>query len=280
MSQDTVSHIDVRSLFRPLDEALISLLKSLSADDWNKQTVAKKWKVKDVATHLLDGNIRALSIQRDKYFGEAPPQINGYSDMVNWLNQLNADWVNATKRISPAVLIFLHEFTGKETSTYFESLDLFEEAIFPVDWAGESVSYNWMHLAREYTEKWHHQQQIREAVGKEGIMTKQFYFPLIDTYFRALPNTFKDTQAETGTLIKTTITSEIGGSWYLLKKEEKWELVSTADKEPDAKVELPAEVSWQLFSKNKRANEVINQIQLSGNIALAKQVLEMVSVMA
>ena len=53
-----------------LDRKLIELLSSLTPDEWNAQTVAKRWKVKDVASHLLDGNLRGLSITRDHYFGE------------------------------------------------------------------------------------------------------------------------------------------------------------------------------------------------------------------
>jgi hypothetical protein len=35
-----------------------------------------------------------------------------------------------------------------------------------VAWAGEAESKNWFHVARDYSEKWHHQQQIREAVSQ------------------------------------------------------------------------------------------------------------------
>ena len=174
--------IEVNHLFQPLDDELLSLLKGLRTEDWNKPTVAGTWRVRDVAAHLLDGNIRALSMQRDRYFGEQPPEIKGYRDLVNWLNQLNGDWIKAMNRLSPQMLILLHEATGQLTSEYFSSLDPSDEAIFAVDWAGENKSYNWMHVAREYTEKWHHQQQIRDATDKQGIMTEQFYPPFIGTY--------------------------------------------------------------------------------------------------
>ena len=36
-----------------LDKMLIQLLEELSPEDWDKQTIAPKWKVKDVAVHLL-----------------------------------------------------------------------------------------------------------------------------------------------------------------------------------------------------------------------------------
>jgi hypothetical protein len=163
--------LDVRHLFKSLDEKLIALLESLSKEDWDRQTVAVKWKVKDVVSHLLDGNLRTLSIQRDGYYGEKPVGLHDFQELVNWLNRLNADWVKATRRLSPEVLIFLHKATGQIVSDYFASLDPWEEAVFSVDWAGESTSLNWMHLAREYSEKWHHQQQIRERNTNRAATT-------------------------------------------------------------------------------------------------------------
>jgi len=194
MTPSTGAVIDVRHLFRPLDDRLIVLLQSLDAADWDRPTAARLWTVKDVAAHLLDGNIRLLSIQRDRYYGEAPPASPSFEDLVGWLNGLNADWVKASRRISPGVLILLHRLTNDLVNAWYESLDLYEEAVFAVSWAGETRSLNWMHLAREYTEKWHHQQQIREATGRDGIMTREFFFPMIDTFLRGLPYTLRQTE--------------------------------------------------------------------------------------
>jgi len=99
------SRVNARHLFGKLDDKLVHLLKSLSPEEWEAQTIAKKWKVKDVAAHLLDGNIRLLSVQRDRYKGDIPPAINNHSELVNWLNEMNATWVAASKRISPQVKI-------------------------------------------------------------------------------------------------------------------------------------------------------------------------------
>ena len=63
-------------LFPILEAHLIELLRSLSADEWELQTVAPKWKVKDVAAHLLDTQLRRLSLARDGYFSPPPPVIN------------------------------------------------------------------------------------------------------------------------------------------------------------------------------------------------------------
>ena len=41
-------------LLRKVDLPLIDLLQSLSSEEWNLQTIAPRWKVRDVAAHLLD----------------------------------------------------------------------------------------------------------------------------------------------------------------------------------------------------------------------------------
>ena len=76
--------------FPELDKMLIQLLESLEPEEWHKQTVAKLWTVKDVAAHLLDGNIRNLSMLRDGYMG-LKPEVNSYQELLDFLNGLNAE---------------------------------------------------------------------------------------------------------------------------------------------------------------------------------------------
>jgi len=54
--------LQTQHLFKVLDEKLMELLPSLTQEEWNAQTNAKLRKIKDVEAHLLNGNIRALSI--------------------------------------------------------------------------------------------------------------------------------------------------------------------------------------------------------------------------
>ena len=272
--------IPTTHLFPKLDAKLIELLRSLTPDDWSKTTVAKLWTVKDVATHLLDGNIRLLSMVRDNYLGEAPGKIDSYRDLVDFLNRLNADWVKATKRMSPTVLIELLEITGQEYSACIASLDPFEQAIFSVAWAGEEQSLNWFHVAREYTEKWHHQQQIREAVNKQGIMSREFYFPLIDTFMQALPHTYRNIAGKSNETLEIVITSEAGGEWYLTFGNAGWTLSKTRPASVDASVMIDPDTAWKLFTKALSGPEAETKINFSGNEALGKPILSMLSVMA
>ena len=68
--------ISIVDLIPKLDQLLIYLLEGLSVDDWDKQTIAGRWTVKDVAAHLLDGNLRTLSMLRDNVFSEQPENIS------------------------------------------------------------------------------------------------------------------------------------------------------------------------------------------------------------
>ncbi|HEY6330443.1 MAG TPA: maleylpyruvate isomerase N-terminal domain-containing protein [Blastocatellia bacterium] len=49
--------IIVVDLFRPLLDELLKLLESLSGPQWLDPTVCRGWSVKDIALHLLGGDI-------------------------------------------------------------------------------------------------------------------------------------------------------------------------------------------------------------------------------
>lgn len=272
--------IETLPLFSILDDLLIQLLKSLSEEEWNAQTVAKKWKVKDIASHLLDGNLRGLSISRDHFFGEKPENINSYEDLVAFLNQLNMSWTNATKRVSPAVITNLLEITGKQYSEHLQTLKPYEEAIFSVAWAGEETSLNWFHIAREYTEKFLHQQQIRNAVGKQALFTKTLFYPFIHTFMQALPYAYKDTAAKEGTIVTLIVNTEIGGQWNIIKEKDTWKFIESFDTEPTAIVKINPDDAWLLFSKGMTPDEAKQKVKIIGDQKLAEIALNIVAVMA
>ena len=266
-------------LFPTLEEHLIELLHSLTAAEWNRPTIAKLWTVKDVAAHLLDGNIRVLSMIRDNYFSDPPGNIFSNEDLVHYLNGLNGDWVHAMKRMSPQVLTALLEITGKQYNHQMALLDPFAPAIFAVSWAGETSSVNWFHIAREYTERWHHQQQIRDAVEKPGIMTGELYYPVLDTFMRALPYTYRNVDAAEYTAVQFTITGDAGGDWFLVKKQD-WLLQKTNQLPVTAHIIISDAIAWKLFTKSWRKKDVQNYISMEGNTTLVEPILEMVAVMA
>jgi uncharacterized protein (TIGR03083 family) len=275
-----VTPIEVLHLFPVLDEKLIHLLRDLTMEEWHAQTIARKWKVRDVAAHLLDGNLRTLSFIRDKYLGEQPENISTYHDLVIYLNKLNEEWTTAARRLSPAVIIDLLQSTGKEYLEVVKGLDPWQDAVFSVAWAGEEISKNWFHVAREYTEKWIHQQQIRDAINKPGIMTRELFYPFINTFMCALPQTYKYVDATVGTSVMVKVTTELGGEWHINKTEEGWVLRHTTRVEPNAIVEIDPDTAWKVFSKGIMPEEAMEKVKITGAEDLGKVALGMVAVMA
>ncbi|MFY9464239.1 MAG: maleylpyruvate isomerase N-terminal domain-containing protein, partial [Sediminibacterium sp.] len=77
--------INTLPLFPLLDLRLLEMLRELTPEEWNRPTIAKQWTVKDIAAHLLDGNLRGLSVSRDGYFGISSEAIHSYQELVGFL---------------------------------------------------------------------------------------------------------------------------------------------------------------------------------------------------
>jgi len=274
------SPIETVHLFPILDKELISLLKSLTPEQWKAPTLAKKWQVKDIAAHLLDGNMRHISINRDKHLVPPSVPINSYKELVDFLNELNAVWVNAFKRVSTELLIELLESTSDEYNKAMAALDPFGDAVFSVGWAGEDVSKNWFHIAREYTEKFHHQLQIRHATGKPSLLSRELYYPFIDTFMQALPHNYRNTDAANDTTIQISITTEAGGDWFLQRSDNAWHLSKQRPSSIDASIAMDPDLAWKLFTKGIDADTARENVVIEGKRELADPVLNMIAVMA
>jgi uncharacterized protein (TIGR03083 family) len=275
----SVKPILTTHLFPKLDGMLLELLRSLAPEDWEKQTVSPKWKVKDVAAHLLDTPLRGLSIGRDGY---APlgPKIGSSAELGAFINRLNDEGVTVYRRLSPAVLISLMEIATKSLAEYHTSRDPHAMAPYGVSWAGEEKSANWFDTAREFTERWHHQQQLRLAVNRPGIMTRELYFPVLDCFMRALRFTYRNVPAKPGTTVRITVSGECGGTWYLHRASEGWLLAEEERSEAVSETVIPQEIAWRIFTKGIDRAAAQSQVKITGDTALGLPVLAMVSIVA
>lgn len=269
--------IFIAHLFPKLEAKLIELLRSLAPEDWEKQTLAPKWKVKDVAAHLLDTQIRKLAAARHGYKPENSKKLSP-AKLVTLINSLNAEGVRQYGLLTPSDLISRMEKASRESSEYHQALDPFGAAMFPVSWAGEEQSPNWFDTAREFTERWHHQQQIRLAVNKPGIMTREFYFPVLDCFMRALPYAYRSVGAKPGSLAQFNIRGECGGIWYLFRDGGAWTLIASPAGEKISEVTIPQEIAWRIFTKGIASEEAGSQLEVTGDRQVALHILKMISI--
>ena len=276
-----VGPILVVDLFPELHGELLALLRGLSPEDWEKPTAAVPWTVRDMAAHLLDTDMRLLSFRRDKLPALKPETpIQSYADLVAFVNQINDDWIKAAKRISPALMIDLHTLVGPQVHQLFKRLDPNASSGGAVSWAGNEIAPNWFDLAREYTEKWHHQMHIREAVGAPGLISRRLLHPVLDTFVRALPHIYRDVSAADGTRVALEITGEAGDMWTLLREGAVWRLYQGQGETSAARVRMDQDTAWHLFTKGLSPADARARAQVSGDEALGEQLLSMVSIIA
>jgi uncharacterized protein (TIGR03083 family) len=274
-----VGPVNLVPLLPGLHRELMTLLRGLEPADWLKPTACALWSVKDIVAHLLDTCLRRLSFGRDR-LQISRRSFADYADLVGYLNQLNAQWVETMRRVSSAVLIDLLDRAEPQLHAYLSSLEPEAPAPIGVAWAGEELSSNWFDLGREYTERWIHQQQIREAVGAAGLTSRSWLYPALDIFVRALPFTYRSIEAPPGTAVRLEITGEAGGVWTVARSDSGWGLFAGPHPSPGAVVTLDQDAAWKLFSKGLSPERARREIRIEGDPSLGRPVLGALAIMA
>ncbi len=271
--------IDTRELFPEITEALLSLLGSLKPEEWNASTCYPNWKVKDIAAHLIQTATGRLSRQRDSYpSGKTLPSID-FDKLTDIILQSNEDWTSMLRDVSPAILLDIISMTERQLAAFLSSQDLSGRAFFPVTWAGKKEDLNWLDLAREYTERWHHQQQIREAVKAPGIMDPRYLSPVINTLIHAVPFWYEAVEAEMGFRIRIDITGDSGTSRILERREKGWQLTQSGIEKYDELITLTEDTAWRFLMRSITRQEAAGLIQFSSDSHLCTSFLNVKAIM-
>ena len=264
-------------LLRKVDAKLIELVPTLEVGEWDLPTVAPGWRVRDVAAHLLDTALRKLSGGRDQWRVEKAV-IQSHDDVIALVNRLNREGVMVYRRLSPRVLVELMGLACEQAADYHESLDPFSQAPIGVSWAGEMTSLNWFDTARELTERWHHQQQIRLATNRPGILTPEFYYPVLDCFLRGLPHAFRHVAPSVGTTVLIEIAGQCGGRWILAHTSKGWRFESQTEERWAVRVTIPQEIAWRVFTKGIDRDEALAQSMIEGDRALGEHALRLTAI--
>src|SRR5262245_36848679 len=274
MPLSPLSVVDTRPFFRPVSSALVSLLGGLTDEQWNRGTVAGAWTVRDVAAHLIDISLRRVSFHRDRLIPPPPPfAITSERDFVRFINGLNHEWVSATKRLSPAVLVEMFELASRDLAAFLEALPLDAPALFGVSWAGEQSSAGWFDIGREFTELWHHQMQIRLAVGAPPLADPRYLKAVLDISMRALPHAYRDVLARDGDVVALNVEGPAGGQWTLTRHTAQWALSAGVPAQADARVRMSDDVAWRLLFNALPVAQATDAIEIEGRAELSVPLL-------
>ena len=279
-------------LIAALNAELVRLLRGLEDADWLRPTVAGAWRVRDVAAHLLDGDLRRLSGARD---AQPPPpgtRIDSYAALVGLIDRQNAEGVEYARRLSPRVITDLLEVTGGWVAEYFAALPPHGEAVWPVAWAGEARSENWMDVGRDYTERWHHQAQIRLATGAPPLVAAELSEPVFDTFLRALPHRYAAVGAGEGATVGVAIHGAATYAYTLRRERGAWSLLKRRDGSVQvpgvgasaggatASIEIAEQPAWLLLTKGMTGDRARAEARVAGDERLVAPFFGTLAVMA
>lgn len=234
---------DVRPLLVEERGDLLDLLRSLTDDDWRRPTSAGGWRVKDVALHLLDDDLGWLARGRDGDTSGLLDTTGDYRTFVASLDRKNQGWVDGASGLSPRLVCDLLEWSGREVDAFYATIDLASPA--RVIWASDDVAPMWLDLARDFTERWVHHQQIRNALRRPGHHTSKYLAVVLRTFVWAFPHQYR-ADAAVGTQV--TIDLQEGDSWTLSRFDHCWELDEGAASSPAARVDMPGDVAWRILT--------------------------------
>ncbi len=275
---DHAAPIEVAPAFRRVNAALGPLLASFSSADWLAPTIHRDRDVKDLVAHLLHGSLRRVSAMRDRYAGP-PLRVTSAADLTAAIQADNRAFMDAMRRISPQILCEQIAIYDDELLEVLEALDPQGDGLGVV-WAGEWRSKNWFDVAREYTEKWHHQQQLRDATGRPALYDGELLGPALETFARGLPHAYRSVE-RAGACVSIEVTGAIELRWSVVREPTRWVLRRGDPSTPsDASLSLSADTAWRLWTKGLAPEAAREAARCTGPDELTGPALSLVAIMA
>jgi hypothetical protein len=255
--------------------------------------------VKDIAAHVVADDLGAVSSGRDGWRAGWIDAAS-FEELVAAINARNEAWVASMRPFSPGVVTELLRFSGPPAFATYRARDL-EAMGPPVDWAGPGPQPMWLHIAREYTERWLHSRQIYDAVAAvRGVepapesLERRLMHPVLDTFARSLPRAYAATDAAEGTHVRVVVKGEAGCAWSVVRggKPEarsrkpdgdgngRWALMDDVRTRPAATVTLDQDTAWRMFTRGLPPEVVRSRASIDGDMGLGEVALSAVAILA
>jgi uncharacterized protein (TIGR03083 family) len=234
------AELDVRPTLPEERKDLLDFLAGLTRKQWLAPSAAPGWTVKDLALHLLDDDLGWLSRGRDNDQSSLLV-MSDHASFVEALAAKNQMWVEGARGLSLPVVRGLLAWTGEQMDAYYASLDLRSEG--RVSWASDGPVPIWFDIAQDLTERWVHQQQMREAVGQVRDYADKYLPLVLRTFIWALPHQYRPVAAE-GTIV--TVDVGHGGVWSLYSDGRAvWHLDEGGTAVADARIVFSDDAAWR-----------------------------------
>ena len=127
------------------------------------------------------------------------------------------------------------------------------------------MSPAWFDIAREYTEKWHHQQQIRDATGEPPLYDSELLDPVLETFARGPPFAFRGLQPSPGTRILIQTTGLSSCAWNLVRESDVWSVLRGPEPDGHTSLSIPAEIAWRVWTRSMSPVDAAEQVEVRGD---------------
>lgn len=242
-------------LFRLERSRLLDVLASLGALGWVRPTPCPGWSVLALASHLVGDDLSFLASQRDDHRGTPPPDGLEELGFIRWLDELQIEWVDAARRLSPRLVVELLGWLGGQVGDTVTTQDP-SPLTASVSWASAGPVPVWLDQARELSERWIHRQQILQALARPEDLRPDLAAPVLDGLRWAYPYRLGHVRRPAGTGVVITVTGpEVELRWNLVSDGEVWQYRPWVDGLLSAELRLTTNQAWRLLSNNLRVDD-------------------------
>jgi uncharacterized protein (TIGR03083 family) len=252
----------VASLFAIERTRLLHLLRELSGSAWRAPTACPDWTVLGLACHLLGDDLGSLSRRRDDYMGTPSPVDLSEHEFIDWLDDLQAEWVRAARRLSPQLVVELLDWCGPRLTAAL-ALEDPTQMTSHVSWAGPEPSPIWLDQLRELSEYWIHRQQLLEATGRPSDLDPALLRPILLGLRWAYPYRFSLADFRPGDAVRIRIGQPLDDEWLLVFDGAEWRFSEERGGSIIATADFSADQGWRLLTNN--IVEPVSALDVSGD---------------
>jgi len=240
---------DYAALFAVERDRLNDLLAGLREPDWQRPSPCPGWSILGLCGHLLGDDFGLLARHRDGHYGTIPPEGATEGEFVAWLDEMQAEWVSASRRLSPRLITDLLRWTGPQVADTFRREDP-RACTASVSWAGSSPVPAWLDQARELSEYWIHRQQLLQGLGRPSDLRADLAEPVLDGLRWAYPYRLAQAPSRPGDTVTLAITGQVTMTWHLVATGTGWRFEGQPGTRQAASLAMSTEDAWRLLTNN------------------------------
>jgi uncharacterized protein (TIGR03083 family) len=240
---------DAASLFVTERARLSELLATFDRADWDRPSPCPGWSVLGLCRHLVGDDLGFLSRHRDGHHGTPGPEWVGEAEFIAWLDDLQAEWVRAARRLSPRVVVGLLDWAGPQIAQTMRGEDP-RALTASVSWAGTGPVPAWLDQVRELSEYWTHRQQLLQALGRPSDLRADLAGPVLDGLRWAYPFRLGQVRAQCGDTVTISISGPVAVTWQLVATTTGWEYREEPGPRVVASLGMTTEQAWRLLTSN------------------------------